>query len=168
MKKFSVAIGWLIFTIRKLNTHFVRDYQLSKFKNVGRSVKLCEGGAFTYRTISIGDDVFIGRNCCFQSERGEIVIGNHVMFGPGVNIHGGNHDITPGPTPMKSRPQPVDDGVVKICDDVWIGANAIITARVTIGEGAVVAAGSVVTKDVPPMAVVAGIPAKVIKYRNTL
>lgn len=166
MKKLSIAIGWLIYTIRKLNSHFIRNYQLYKFKSAGASIKLCEGGVFTYRTISIGNDVFIGRNCCFQSECGQIEIGNHVMFGPGVNIHGGNHDITLGPTPMKSRTQPKDDGVVKICDDVWIGANAIITARVTIGKGAVVAAGAVVTKDIPPLAVVAGVPAKIIKYRN--
>ncbi|MDE6243548.1 MAG: hypothetical protein K2M14_06020, partial [Muribaculaceae bacterium] len=81
---FARAYGWLVYTVRRLNTHCERAYQLSKFRSVGRGVKLCEGGAFTYRTISIGNDVFIGRNCCFQSEHGEIRIGSHVMFGPGV------------------------------------------------------------------------------------
>lgn len=161
------TIGWLIYTVRKMNTHFVRAYQLSKFRSVGRGVKLCEGGAFTYRTVSIGDDVFIGRNCCFQSEHGTISIGDHVMFGPGVNIHGGNHDIVLGPTPMKSRTKRMgDDGEVRIGNDVWVGANAIILANVTVGDGAVIAAGAVVTRDVPPLAVVGGIPARILRYRS--
>lgn len=166
MGKFSNIYGWLVFTIRKLNTHAVRKYQISKFKHIGRGVKLCEGGAFTYRTITIGDDVFIGRNCVFQSEKGQIVIGNHVMFGPGVNIHGGNHDFSLGDTPMKSRRDNTDDGVVTIEDDTWIAANAIILPRVTIGRGAVVGAGAVVTHDVPPYSIVAGVPAKVIGQRH--
>ncbi len=161
------AYGCLAETAHRLNTHCRRAYQLSKFRSVGKNVKLCEGGAFTYRTISIGDDVFIGRNCCFQSEHGIITIGNHVMFGPGVNIHGGNHSIDRTDIPMKSvQKQPGQDGEVRICDDVWIAANAIILAGVTVGKGSVVAAGAVVTHDVPPMAIVAGVPAKVIRYRN--
>ncbi len=166
MNFLTQAYGWLVYTLRRLNTHCERAYQLSKFRSVGRGVKLCEGGAFTYRTISIGDDVFIGRNCCFQSEHGLIEIGSHVMFGPGVNINGGNHDISPGDVPMKNRvKQEGSDGVVRICDDVWIAANAVILAGVTVGEGAVVGAGSVVTKDVPERAIVAGVPARVLRYR---
>lgn len=130
-------------------------------------MKLCEGGTFTYRTISIGSDVFIGRGCCFQSEHGEIRIGDCVMFGPGVNIHGGNHDISAGVIPMIKRTKQLgEDGLVSIGNDVWIGANAIILAGVSIGNGAVVAAGSVVNKDVPKNSVVGGVPAKVIKYRD--
>lgn len=167
MSVIANAYGWLVFTIRKLNAHAVRAYQLSKFKSVGSGVKLCEGGAFTYRTITIGSDVFIGRNCCFQSEHGTIAIGDHVMFGPGVNIHGGNHDIALGPTTMKSRTKKFgDDGEVRIGNDVWIGANAIILAGVTIGDGAVIAAGAVVTKDVPPLAIVGGIPGRILRYRS--
>ncbi|MBD5232382.1 MAG: acyltransferase [Bacteroidales bacterium] len=164
---FARAYGWLVYTVRRLNTHCERAYQLSKFRSVGRGVKLCEGGAFTYRTISIGDDVFIGRNCCFQSEHGEIRIGSHVMFGPGVNIHGGNHDTALAGGLMKSRgKQAGEDGVVVIEDDTWIAANAIILAGVRVGRGAVVGAGAVVTKDVPENAIVAGVPAKVIRFRS--
>lgn len=167
MNKISICIGWLIYTVRKLNTHFVRTYQKSKFKKIGNNVKLCEGCAFTYKHIEIGSDVFIGRNCNIQSEEGLIVIGNHVMFGPGVNIHGVDHDITPGSTPMKSRPRYAGKkGVVRIGNDVWVGANAIILKDVEIGDGAVVAAGSVVTRDVPPNAIVGGNPAKIIRHRQ--
>lgn len=167
MSLISVAYGWLVFTVRKFNTHCVRKYQLSKFKKVGKGVKLCEGGVFTYKTISIGSDVFIGRNCCFQSEHGAITIGDHVMFGPGVNIHGGNHDISAGDLPMTRRHKSgYMDGEVRIGNDVWIAANAIILPRVAIGDGAVVGAGAVVTKDVPPMAIVGGVPARVIGFRK--
>ena len=69
---------------------------------------------------------------------------------------------------MKSRTKSRgDDGEVRIGNDVWIAANAIILAGVTVGDGAVVAAGAVVTRDVPPMAIVAGVPAKVIRYRDS-
>lgn len=167
MSILSRAYGWLVYTVRRLNTHCERAYQLSKFRIVGRGVKLCEGGAFTYRTISIGDDVFIGRNCCFQSEHGYIRIGSHVMFGPGVNIHGGNHDISLGGGFMKSRVKEFGcDPDIVIEDDCWIAANAVILAGVRIGRGAVVGAGAVVTKDVPENAVVAGVPAKVLRYRT--
>lgn len=161
----AAIFGNIFYVIHKLKAHCVRAYQLSKFRGVGKGVKLCEGGAFTYRTITIGNDVFIGRNCCFQSEHGEIEIGNHVMFGPGVNIHGGDHPITDNGIPMKLQQKTGPDAPVVICDDVWIGANAIILTGVTIGQGAVVAAGAVVTKNVPPKAIVGGIPAKILSYR---
>ena len=161
------SFGWLFYTLRKLANHCTRKYQLSKFNSVGRNVKLDEGSVFTYRTISIGDDVFIGRNCIMQSEHGSIVIGDRVMFGPGVNIHGGNHDISVGNTPMRFRTkEPGSDGEVRIGNDVWIGSNAIILNKITIGDGAVVAAGAVVTHNVPPLAIAAGVPAKVIGYRK--
>lgn len=169
LKKISLTkiYGCLVYVIRRLNTHCVRQYQLSKFKKTGKRVKLCEGGVFTYRTISIGDNVFIGRNCCFQSEHGFINIGSNVMFGPGVNIHGGNHDTSVGDTPMIGREKATgSDGEVNIGDDVWIAANAIILGNVSIGSGAVVGAGAVVTRDVPPMAIVGGVPAKIIRYRE--
>lgn len=59
----------------------------------------------------------------------------------------------------------VSKGDIEVGDDVWIGYNSLILSGVKIGQGAVVAAGSVVTKDVPPYAIVGGVPAKVIKYR---
>ncbi len=97
---------------------------------------------------------------------GEIHIGNRVLIGPDVKIYAGGHSIIP------SERLKVEDGKmklismpksVKIEDDVWIGGNATIVPGVTIGEEAVVAAGSVVTKDVPPKTLVGGNPAKVIK-----
>ena len=66
---------------------------------------------------------------------------------------------------MGKRNEGISKGDIIIADDVWVGAGAIILSGVHIGQGAVVAAGAVITKDVPPYAIVGGVPAKVIKYR---
>ncbi|NCW12987.1 MAG: acyltransferase [Chitinophagia bacterium] len=95
---------------------------------------------------------------------GKITIGNHVMMGPRVSIYAENHVFENPAILMK------DQGVVKkeviIEDDCWIASNSIILAGVTIGKGSVVAAGSVVTENVAPYSVVAGVPAKWIKSRK--
>jgi maltose O-acetyltransferase len=90
------------------------------------------------------------------------VIGDDVMMGPEVLIYTSNHTMEAG-IPM--RLQPLKSAPVHIGNDVWIGARCIILPGVTIGDGAVLAAGAVVTRAVPANAIVGGIPAKVIKYR---
>ena len=89
------------------------------------------------------------------------------MFGPHVTIRGGNHRIDVIGKYMyevKDKLLKNDEDVI-ICDDVWIGCNATILKGVTVGKGAVVAAGSIVTKDVEPYSIVGGNPAKNIRYR---
>lgn len=144
----------------------IREYLKTKFKSIGANSVICPGSIFTYSTINIGNSTYIGPRCIFQSAHGEIEIGNHVMFGPGVHIHGGNH-ITDriGVYMNVVKKEFGSDGKVIIEDDVWVGANAIILKGVTVGEGAVVAAGSIVTKDVIPYSIVAGMPAKIVKMR---
>lgn len=95
---------------------------------------------------------------------GFIEIGNNVMISPRVSIYAENHVFDNAHIPMKE--QGVQRQFVKIEDDCWIAANSIILAGVTIGKGSVIAAGSVVTKDIPPYSVAAGIPAQVIKQRR--
>lgn len=109
------------------------------------------------KNITIGANVFINSGCCFQ-DQGGIEIGNHVLIGQQVVIATLNHDLIPEKR-GNMVPSPVH-----IEDDVWIGAHATILPGVTIGRGAVIAAGAVVTKDVPEYAVVAGVPAKIMKY----
>ena len=91
------------------------------------------------------------------------------MFGSGVHIHGGNHIYNiPGVFMDEVKKEDGHDGKVLIQDDVWIGSNAIIVAggkNLTIGEGSIIAAGAIVTKDVEPFSIMAGIPAKKIKER---
>ncbi len=108
------------------------------------------------RNITVGKRVFINMGCCFQ-DQGGITIGDDVLIGHQVVIATLNHDLNPAKRGSMA-PAPV-----KIGNKVWIGAHATVLPGVTVGEGAVIAAGAVVTKDVPANTVVAGVPAKPIK-----
>ncbi|WP_309412347.1 sugar O-acetyltransferase [Brevibacillus laterosporus] len=111
------------------------------------------------KNITIGKNVFFNTGCSFQ-DRGGISIGNGSMIGMNVTIATLNHGLS-----LETRniayPSPV-----KLGENVWIGSNSTILPGVTIGDNSVVAAGAVVTKDVPENTVVAGVPAKVVKKIN--
>lgn len=108
------------------------------------------------RHIQIGKNVFINHACTFL-DLGGIIIEDDVLIGPKVSIITENHPVNPNERKM------LDLKSVIIKQNVWIGANSTILPGITIGENSVVAAGSVVTKDVPANTVVAGIPAKIMK-----
>ena len=101
-------------------------------------------------------DVFLSTSCHFQ-DQGGITTGDGTLIGHNIVLATLNHEIDP------ERRQHTNPAPIVIGKNVWIGANATVTPGVTIGDGAIVAAGAVVTKDVPPMAVVGGVPAKIIK-----
>ena len=106
--------------------------------------------------IKLGRQVFINAGCCFQ-DQGGIEIGDNVQIGHQTVLATLNHDLEP------ARRRNMIPAPIKIGNNVWIGSHATILAGVTIGDNAVVAAGAVVTKDVPPNCVVGGVPAKIIK-----
>lgn len=139
------------------------------FGSYGRNFRFDPNGDYTYRTIHVGHDVHLGMRPTLNASRSTIRIGNKVMFGPEVTIRGGNHRIDlvgrfmVDVTDAEKRPE--DDLGVVIEDDVWIGTRAIVVHGVTIGRGAVVGAGAVVTKSVLPYAIVAGAPAKIVRFR---
>jgi len=108
------------------------------------------------RFIRLGKNVFINHACSFL-DLCSIIIEDNVMIGPKVNLITENHPLDPNDR-TKVLLKPI---VVK--RNAWIGAAATILPGVTIGENAVVAAGAVVSRDVPPNSIVAGIPAKVVK-----
>ncbi len=108
------------------------------------------------QNLTIGKGVFINSGCCFQ-DQGGIEIGDGCLIGQQVVIATLNHNLAPDKR-GSMVPAPV-----KIGRNVWIGAHATILQGVTIGDNAVIAAGAVVNKDVPKNAVVAGVPAKVIR-----
>lgn len=108
------------------------------------------------RNIHLGRDVFVNAGCKFQ-DQGGIYLGDRVLVGHNVVLATLNHSLDPAHR-GDLHPAPI-----RIGNDVWIGANATVLPGVTIGDGAVVAAGAVVTRDVPPLTVVGGVPARVIK-----
>lgn len=111
--------------------------------------------------IRIGDYSGIGINARIQ---GPLSIGDNVMMGPDVIIYTKNHESIRTDIPMTKQGVTEPKKVI-IEDDVWIGARVIILPGVTIGKGSIIAAGSVVTRDVEPFTIVGGVPAKKIKSR---
>ncbi|MCI6691142.1 MULTISPECIES: acyltransferase [unclassified Clostridium] len=156
-KKLPNSYAKLSFGSRKIRYFLVNNF-VSK---IGRNVNI-ESGANFDSNITIGNNSGIGINAFIQ---GPTYIGDHVLMGPDVQIYTRNHKYDRIDIPMyeqgESEIKPVTIG-----NDVWIGSRAIILPGVTIGDGAIIAAGAIVTKDVEPYAIVGGNPAKVIKYRN--
>jgi len=117
-----------------------------------------------YRGLAMGDDVTVGKSVMFLCG-GRVSIGDRVMIGHGAKIISSGHRIPHAcHAPMRwSGPEaaPID-----IADDAWIGAGAIVLGGAHIGRGAVVAAGAVVAHPVPDYAIVAGVPARVVRMRT--
>ena len=107
--------------------------------------------------IHVGDNFHADYNCTML-DLAEIRIGNNCLIGPDVCIYTAGHRLEPEGRTLDVYGMPITIG-----NDVWIGGNSTILPGVTIGDGAVVAAGAVVTKDVEPNTIVGGVPAKVIK-----
>ena len=108
------------------------------------------------KNISLGDNVFINSGCCFQ-DQGGVRIGNGCQIGHQVVFATIDHMLDP------ERRHDMEMSPIVVEDNVWIGSHATILKGVTIGRDSVVAAGAVVTKNVPPGTVVAGVPAKPVK-----
>lgn len=109
----------------------------------------------------VGYDSELGTRCMIQAN---VSLGNHVIMGPDVKIYSRNHRAESLEEPIQKQGKHYLK--TTIGNDVWLGANVIVTAGVNIGDHCIVAAGAVVTKDVPDYAIVGGVPAAVIKMRN--
>jgi maltose O-acetyltransferase len=151
----------ILHIVGELPSHLLRRlfYFLAGVK-IGKGSTIHMGARFyNPSNISIGDDTIIGEYAVLDG-RAELKIGNHVDLASEVMIYNAHHDIHD--PEFKHILQPV-----VIEDYVFIGPRAIILPGVTIGKGAVVAAGAVVTKDVEPKSIVGGVPAKKISERTT-
>ena len=132
------------------------------FAHCGKNVNV-EHGAIVGagKQIFIGDNSGIGVNSVVMKAQ----IGNDVMMGYDVLFVSENHKFGRSDIPMRLQGQR-DDPPIIIGNDVWIGHRAILLPGVRVGNGAIIGAGAVVTRDVPDYAIVGGVPAKVLKFRN--
>ncbi len=138
---------------------------------LGRNVTIARGAMLVCTGVvaDVGVGIRIGNRSAvgagsFLGGQGGIDIGDDVIMGPGVRIFSENHRF--GDVARPIRTQGTARERVTIGDDCWIGAGATIVAGVAIGSGCVVAAGAVVTTNVPPLSVVAGVPARVVRSRR--
>lgn len=158
----------------------IRLYQKNLFAKAWRKRNphnLTEVGnrAFPIGVVSVGKCSYgiLQVQSLFEQSGEKLTIGNYVSIAPGVQfLLGVNHQLKTITTfPLYSRliqPSARDaltNGEIVVEDEVWIGTDAVIMSGVRIGKGAIVAAGAVVTKDVPPYAIVGGIPAAIIRYK---
>lgn len=145
----------------------IRKLVLSKYNYIANSVKVSN--------VCLGSYSYIGE----ASTLSNVTVGRFTSIGPGVKIGLGRHPIDFPLTHPKYYANSRHFGeafnlknefkehlVTKVGDDVWIGANALVLSGVVIGRGAIIAAGAIVTKDVPPNVIVAGVPARIIRERK--
>jgi galactoside O-acetyltransferase len=128
-------------------------------------------GCFLYANddcaeLEIGSRCSVNHNSMVAASGGKIKIGSNVLIGPNVVLRASDHVFDNPDLPI--RDQGHRYGEIIIEDDVWLGANVVVTSGVCIGKGAVVAAGSVVTRDMPSLAVAGGVPAKIIRMRRSV
>ena len=130
---------------------------LGRCRKVGRNVRLrMPVVVYEPEQLELGDDVDIGELCVLRASGG-LVIGSRVLIAAGSVLATRGHPLA------LPRFGQVEDAPLRIEDDVWIGSGAILLPGVTVGRGCVVAAGAVVTRDVPPFTVVAGVPARALR-----
>lgn len=158
---FNLFIYLYNYYLAFLPSHYLRNIILRRFMRitVGKSSSIHLGlKLYTINNIHIGENCVIDRDCVLDG-RGNITIGNNVNISPEVMILTAYHD--PDSEDFKGITKPVYIG-----DYAWIATRAVVLPGVTIGDRAVIAAGSVVTKDVSPGLIVGGNPAKVIRERK--
>jgi acetyltransferase-like isoleucine patch superfamily enzyme len=158
----------MISRTKKAFRRIIRTFRLKKgiYCRYGKGCIFKEG-VFADEETVIGNYNFIGRFTTITKTN----IGSYCSIAPFVTIGPGEHDLDSVSTSerinaYKTEKKSLTEGMVIIGNDVWIGTNVVVLRNVRIGDGAVLAAGSVVTKDVPAYAIVGGIPAKIIRYRE--
>jgi maltose O-acetyltransferase len=133
------------------------------FDHAGASINIEKGAWFgSGKGVRIGDRSGLGLDCLVM---GPLTLGKDVMVGPRCMFISQAHNVSDLARPMTGQGMAQDRPIV-VEDDVWFGAAVIVLPGVRVGHGSVIGAGSIITKDVPPLACVAGAPARVLKYRG--
>ena len=180
--KLKKRLDWLIMNQRNARPRWYIRLLAPLYQHRGRGSKIYGSVRMDtppYRRFFLGDHSVIESYCCINNAVGDVVIGdytrigihntiigpvcigNHVNLAQGITVTALNHNFED--KTKRIDEQGITTKPVIIGDDVWIGANAVILPGVTIGKHCVVAAGAVVTKDVPDNTIVGGVPAKEIK-----
>ena len=175
-------LDWLIMNQRNARPRWYVRLLAPLYQHRGRGAKIYRSVRMDtppYRRFSLGQHSVVESFCCINNAVGDVIIGdytriglhntiigpvtigNHVNLAQGITVTALNHNFSE--PDKRINEQGVSTGQVVIGDDVWIGANAVVLPNVSIGRHCVIAAGAVVTKDVPDGCVVAGVPAKIIK-----
>lgn len=172
MTKSSISppLSWAIEKLKNMRTRWREQqrqtwqkYIIRQFSSCGRGTHLNRGSVFVFpERISLGDNVHIGSNGWFQGY-GSISIGDNVHISRNCAVFSSNHNYHGERLPYDSTyvAKPVS-----IERNVWLGMNVMIIPGVTISEGAIVGLGTVVTKDVPAMAIVGGYGHRILGYRD--
>ena len=149
------------------DTRFATHVSMAGLQNIsfGRGCRIGQNCFLTAANgvLSLADFVSLSPNVNIGADNGQIAIGSYVAIGPGSVIRGANHCFSSRQKPIMLQGH--TPGKVFIEDDVWIGANCVITPNVRIGRGAIIGAGAVVTRDVEPYAIMGGVPARKIGCR---
>ena len=159
---YKITAAWLPISQRSKFAKVLRGFWAKKIvASFGKNVNI-ERAAVYGPEIRIGNNSGIGIKCELY---GPITIGDNVMMGPEVVIYTSGHRFDRTDIPMMQQGA-TEKEPVEIGNDVWIGRRTMIMPGVKIGDGCVVGAGAVVTKDIPPYSVVGGVPAKILKIRS--
>jgi acetyltransferase-like isoleucine patch superfamily enzyme len=180
--KLKRLVDWLIMNQLETRPRWYVRMLAPLYQHRGRHSKIYHSVRMDtppYRKFSLGDYSVVESFSCINNAVGDVVIGDHTRIGlhntvigpvtigshvnlaQGITITALNHNF--GDKSQRIDDQGVSTDPVIVGNDIWIGANAVILPGVSIGHHSVVAAGAVVTKDVPPHSLVAGVPAKIIK-----
>lgn len=157
--------AWL-HLVKIVNFYNYTHVQPLRVMRIGADPSISPDASFSHgERIEIGDRVRLGSRCHLWPGPGtsRIIIGDDVLFGPEVMVTAGSYRYNDG-SPVTE--QPMAEADVVIGNDVWLATRAIVLPGAVIGDGAVVAAGAVVKGEVPPMAIVAGSPAKIVGERT--
>lgn len=155
--------------LKSIRNKVLNRFRCSLLKKCGHNVFIAYSSDITWQNVTIGSNVYLGPNTRIMSTKANVILHDNIMFGPGVTIITGDHrfDMV-GRTMVSitdSEKLPENDENVEILSDVWVGANVTILKGVKVNEGSIIAAGALVTKDVPEYSIVGGVPAKVIGHR---
>jgi len=161
-RSLGVKLGGYVWMGRVEIPRNFSDIELAAGCSLDNGVVLVSSGEpFNQSKVRVGKGTYINRNTFIDASL-SVIVGQECGIGPGCYITDHDHGMEANTPPLA---QPLIAQPTQLCDRVWLGAHVTVLKGVTIGKDAVIGAGSVVTKDIPPGAIAVGVPARVLKYK---